>query len=624
MTLPVNTAQGTLAASREEAYQAAIRAFGDVAGALGELSELDDLLHLVARHICDLVHVQRCSVYLRDKDSDLFRGQVGHADRDIDAQVKRLVAGVPGDEFTGEILRTKAPVTLRDALQDPRPIKSTMRAWHIRSMMGVPMIVRGEVMGLIFLDNEDRPHAFGEVDAETAAAFADLAAVAINQAQLTRKLRASLDTVARQNHLLRRAAEIEDRLTKLVLDGGDIREIVNAVAQLTGKPCAVYDASYERLALALPADADRSVHPRILEPTYRRKAAVADAVAALDASRGGVVEPLPAAGLTHRFMIAPVSVRDDIWGRLVLMEFPARFGPLDMHICRRAATNIAVEMSAERRAATAEWNVRASLAGELVRGGGDPASLQRRADYMGIRLDIPRVLCLLTPAEGRAVTLPDPRAVTAAATAAGMTGVLATGLAEGVVLIAELDSDVPAPRAVAAIKAALGEVCASLDPDGNILAGVSSPCRRLADYERASSEARQVVACLTRFGGAEQRVLAADDLGAGRLLLATADPGETERFARETLGVLLEPGETARDLITTLTAFFDEGRSIRRTAGALDVHENTIRYRLGRVEDAIGLPVATDADAQLTVQLALLVLRLQGHINGLAPHPAGA
>src|SRR5690242_14207318 len=218
MTLPVNTAQGNPAASREEAYQAAIRAFGDVAGALGEASELDDLLHLVARHICDLVHVQRCSVYLRDKDSDLFRGQVGHADRDIDAQVKRLVAGVPGDEFTGEILRTKSPVTLRDALQDPRPIKSTMRAWHIRSMMGVPMIVRGEVMGLIFLDNEDRPHAFGEVDAETAAAFADLAAVAINQAQLTRKLRASLETVARQNQLLRRAAEIEDRLTKLVLD----------------------------------------------------------------------------------------------------------------------------------------------------------------------------------------------------------------------------------------------------------------------------------------------------------------------------------------------------------------------------------------------------------------------
>ena len=95
------------AASREEAYLAAIRAFGDVAGALGDVREIDELLHLIAKHICELVGVQRCSVYLRDQDSGLFRGQVGHSDHDIDARVKRLVAGVAADEFTGEILAPK-------------------------------------------------------------------------------------------------------------------------------------------------------------------------------------------------------------------------------------------------------------------------------------------------------------------------------------------------------------------------------------------------------------------------------------------------------------------------------------------------------------------------------------
>jgi DNA-binding PucR family transcriptional regulator len=44
------------------------------------------------------------------------------------------------------------------------------------------------------------------------------------------------------------------------------------------------------------------------------------------------------------------------------------------------------------------------------------------------------------------------------------------------------------------------------------------------------------------------------------------------------------------------------------------LHENTIRYRLGRIETEIGLPVATDADAQFTAQLAILVLRLEGQI----------
>ncbi len=135
------------ALSRDEAYQSAIRAFGDVAGAIGEVRELDELLHLIARHVCELAGVHRCSVYLRDGDSELFRGQVGHSDSEIDARVKRLVAGVPGDDFTSEILRTKAPVILQDALHDPRPLKSTMRAWKIRSMMGVPMVARGDVIG---------------------------------------------------------------------------------------------------------------------------------------------------------------------------------------------------------------------------------------------------------------------------------------------------------------------------------------------------------------------------------------------------------------------------------------------------------------------------------------------
>lgn len=240
------------AVTREDAYQSAIRAFGDVAGAIGEVRGIDELLHLIAKHVCELVGVPRCSVYLREKDSDLFHGQVGHADRDIDARVKRLTAGVAGDDFTGEILRTKAPVTLQNALQDPRPLQSTMRAWNIRSMMGVPMIARGDVTGLIFLDDEHRPHAFSALDEDIAASFAELAAVAISQAQLTGKLRSSLETVARQNKLLRRAGTIEDRLTKLVLDGGDLREIVSAVAQLTAKPCGVYDANFQRLALEMP------------------------------------------------------------------------------------------------------------------------------------------------------------------------------------------------------------------------------------------------------------------------------------------------------------------------------------------------------------------------------------
>jgi DNA-binding PucR family transcriptional regulator len=109
-------------------------------------------------------------------------------------------------------------------------------------------------------------------------------------------------------------------------------------------------------------------------------------------------------------------------------------------------------------------------------------------------------------------------------------------------------------------------------------------------------------------------VLTADDLGAGRLFLATAEREEAERFAHDTLGALLTDEEGAHDLLLTLQVFFEHGRSVRRSARALAVHENTIRYRLARIEDRTGLGVAHSSNDQLTAQLALLVLKLEGEL----------
>jgi DNA-binding PucR family transcriptional regulator len=56
-------------------------------------------------------------------------------------------------------------------------------------------------------------------------------------------------------------------------------------------------------------------------------------------------------------------------------------------------------------------------------------------------------------------------------------------------------------------------------------------------------------------------------------------------------------------------------------AARLDVHENTIRYRLARIEQLTGHPVRTDSDVQLSMQLALLILHTRGRLSQLMPDP---
>jgi DNA-binding PucR family transcriptional regulator len=71
-----------------------------------------------------------------------------------------------------------------------------------------------------------------------------------------------------------------------------------------------------------------------------------------------------------------------------------------------------------------------------------------------------------------------------------------------------------------------------------------------------------------------------------------------------------------RSLLETLQVFFDQSRSVRKAAQHLGVHENTIRYRLARIQELTGLAVGSSSDDELTAHLALLIVRIQRMATG--------
>ena len=192
--------------------------------------------------------------------------------------------------------------------------------------------------------------------------------------------------------------------------------------------------------------------------------------------------------------------------------------------------------------------------------------------------------------------------------------VLATSGSEGVALVIELPATEPARVALQSLKAMLRKACARHDAGAEIVVGLSSVCREPGAVASAYREAREVARCVGSFATASsERILGADDLGPARLFVTNVNSEAAERFVADSVGPLLGGGEPTDDLLRTLQAFYEAGRSVRVSSECLGVHENTIRYRLARVHTLTGLDVAADADDQLTVQVALLVLRLQGH-----------
>lgn len=600
------------------------RALAAISPAVARATSIDELLDLVVRQVAALVGVERCSIYLPDEHQGLFRGRVGRSrGQPLGEEFKRWLAGIPADGMTHEVLRTRRPVVIANARQDPRMVKATVRHWKIRSIMEVPMIFNDEIVGLMLLDDVDSRREFSEDEVELARCLADLAAVAIAQTRERLELRSRLDVASRRVAALRRASAVDEQLRDLVLEGRSLQELIAGLTRLLGNPCAVYDPEGRRLETALPEGAGADAIPRLLEPETAARPELRLALGEHDGGRAFVVGPIPAAGVHRRHVVAPVMLGSEVWGRLVVMEHGARLRGGDLVSVGRAATLIALQASADRRAIEADWNAGSSLASELLSGSSDASSARHRAQRLGVRLEARRAVMLIGPRSGDEEDAPDFHAVAAAFRheAPELTAHVAAVAGAVAALVAVPDAE-DGNEFVAAHRGAFEAVRSTLPSADRLLAGISGVRSGRDGYRAAHREARQVVECIRRFSPADgPKLFTAAELGVGNLLLSTSDSEAVASFAEETVGALI--GERSKaDLLATLVSFFDNMGSIRSCAAALDVHENTIRYRLARIEELTGLAVTHDPDAQLRARLSLLVLLLQGRLPAGARLPA--
>lgn len=131
------------------------------------------------------------------------------------------------------------------------------------------------------------------------------------------------------------------------------------------------------------------------------------------------------------------------------------------------------------------------------------------------------------------------------------------------------------------------------------------------DIHRAAAEA-VLTANVAEARGAES--LTFEDTGAYRLLLTaiSEDPTELQRFFEETVAPLIAyDDQYETELVRTLETFLDEDANVARTAERLFTHRHTIRYRLDRVRELVGLDVSS-TDGRERLGLGLKAMRVLG------------
>ncbi|WP_026118066.1 PucR family transcriptional regulator [Nocardiopsis salina] len=124
--------------------------------------------------------------------------------------------------------------------------------------------------------------------------------------------------------------------------------------------------------------------------------------------------------------------------------------------------------------------------------------------------------------------------------------------------------------------------------DHRLAVGLSSAARGVAELRGAAVEARHARR-LAELRGGRSRVIAGAEIDSHELLLASVPEEVQSSYRDRLLGPLLEYDRDHRsELVDTLQRFLDHSGSWQRCAAAMHVHVNTLRYRIGRVEEITG------------------------------------
>lgn len=148
-------------------------------------------------------------------------------------------------------------------------------------------------------------------------------------------------------------------------------------------------------------------------------------------------------------------------------------------------------------------------------------------------------------------------------------------------------------------------------PGGVVAAGISRPVAGLPGLRDAYREARDAISIAVELGTSDA-VTFYGDLKLYQLLLSIKEQNLPHliAFYSQSLRVLVEHDERkGGDLVRTLNGFFEANGNLAKAAVDLDVHRNTLVYRLEQVARLTGLDL-NQADNRLILHLALKIQRV--------------
>ncbi|MDE2572216.1 MAG: PucR family transcriptional regulator ligand-binding domain-containing protein [bacterium] len=403
------------------------------------------------------------------------------------------------------------------------------------------------------------------------------------------------EIIRSQSETIERSERIHRTLTEAALEAQAVGDIADRLGQLVGKDVVVLD---------------RRLHLLTNEPAHWAgiRAGIEEAIRVL---------PTRGAHPAHRFtldadgraisgVVLPVRAGRDLAGYLVMLAGDGEISDLDVRACEHGAVVVGLHVLRQQATADAEARVRNSFVEAVLQGRlAAESGLRERAQLLGFDPTGEYCVAVALPVDRDGTARPRAlvssedfqarsrlgQAVQAALEGLGLPTFIAYMLNEVICLV-------PWDGRVAQMRTRMAELLRRVhdaEPALSIALLVGRPGRGDADI---ATTLREAEAALTSVHGSG--VWWYEDLLVLRIVASAADRDAVRTLREVTVKALRTRSEALYETARTLVHVGFQQRLAART---LNVHWNTLRHRLTRIEEVLGAPLS-DPDLRLKLQLA--------------------
>lgn len=389
-------------------------------------------------------------------------------------------------------------------------------------------------------------------------------------------------------HRLRRSLSVQDHLLSLLVEEKGADHLVSSLSMLLSATIILFDAEGRVVSLA----------QNRVGMDIQQAGKVWQAYA--EATRRGEL-PREMALDNHRLVFREVRSHGRMH-RVLTLCLPEREHLLEFAdiVLTYAQKLLSLDLLKSRDSLRLQRKIRADLLDEILDGGGDAADLVGRLP--AYQIDPARPLRVIVVEAARAAETPTAEAPAteeqlqevrhelqdAVEAALADRGFPALSMSRGDAIIALLQPGRGTTDQLRAALEGMRNQAASSTLKAKLAVGASDAFVGVEGAGRANAQAREA-ARLAR-AGTHGKVIVFADLGPSIRSLENQSEEHLSLFYESTIGPLeAHDAGHGDELVRTLSIYLDEGRSVSRAARRLFIHQNTLRYRLKKIESMLGV-----------------------------------